>query len=106
MRNRITRRSFHQTASAIATTAIVGSSAYNTYAQDSLAVGVVRGEPTADKIGQEVLAAGGNVVDAIVAAALTAAVVAHHQTGIGGYGGHAILALDGGRHITSIDFNS
>lgn len=85
---------------------MVGSSAYNTYAQDSLAVGVVRGEPTADKIGQEVLAAGGNVVDAIVTAAFTAAIVAPHQTGIGGYGGHAILALDGGRHITSIDFNS
>ena len=29
-----------------------------------------------------------------------------HQTGIGGYGGHATLAVNGGRRITSIDFNS
>ncbi|MEY4817145.1 MAG: hypothetical protein RLZZ162_4218, partial [Verrucomicrobiota bacterium] len=36
--------------------------------------GVVRGEPTADKIGAEVLASGGNAVDAVVASALAAAV--------------------------------
>jgi gamma-glutamyltranspeptidase / glutathione hydrolase len=41
-----------------------------------------------------------------VAAALTAAVVVPHQTGIGGYGGHATLAVDGGRKVKSIDFNS
>src|SRR5262245_29829453 len=71
-----------------------------------MATGAVRGEPTAEKAGHKILAAGGNAVDAIVAAALTAAIVVPHQTGIGGYGGHATLAVDGGRKITSIDFNS
>src|SRR5207237_8602999 len=51
-------------------------------------------------------AGGGNAIDAVVAAALAAAIVVPHQTGIGGYGGHATLALDGGKTITSIDFNT
>src|SRR5262245_4924073 len=71
-----------------------------------MATGAIRGEPTAEKAGLKILAAGGNAVDAIVAAALTAAVVVPHQTGIGGYGGHATFAIDGGRAITSIDFNT
>src|SRR5437868_6360982 len=75
-------------------------------ADETSAVGVIRGEPTAEKVGLQVLADGGNAVDAIVAAALTAAVVVPHQTGIGGYGGHATLAVDGGRRITTIEFNS
>src|SRR5262245_32648315 len=99
----ITRRQFHQQVAAgvgaVATASI-------TVADDAPATGAIRGEPTAEKVGQQILAAGGNAVDAIVAAALTAAVVVPHQTGIGGYGGHATLAIDGGRVIKSIDFNS
>jgi gamma-glutamyltranspeptidase/glutathione hydrolase len=68
--------------------------------------GAICGEPTAEETGDRVLAAGGNVVDAIVASALTAAVSAIHQTGIGGYGGSMMLALDQGKTITSIDFNT
>jgi gamma-glutamyltranspeptidase / glutathione hydrolase len=67
--------------------------------------GVIRGEPTAEKVGLAILAKGGNAIDAAVAAAMTAAVVAPHQTGIGGYGGHMTLALAGTGRITSIDFN-
>jgi gamma-glutamyltranspeptidase/glutathione hydrolase len=52
------------------------------------------------------LRSGGNVADAIVTAALTAAVAAPHQTGLGGYGGHAVLALEGGRRVVAVDFNS
>jgi gamma-glutamyltranspeptidase / glutathione hydrolase len=70
------------------------------------ASGAICGEPTAEAVGAEVLAQGGNAVDAIVAAAFTAAVVAPHQTGIGGYGGCLMLALGGTKKVTSIEFNS
>jgi gamma-glutamyltranspeptidase / glutathione hydrolase len=68
--------------------------------------GVVSGEPAAEKAGIQVLARGGNAVDAIVCGALAAAVASPHHTGIGGYGGHMILALANGRKVTAIDFNS
>jgi gamma-glutamyltranspeptidase/glutathione hydrolase len=68
--------------------------------------GRVIGEPTAEKIGEQVLADGGNAFDAMVAAALAAAVAAPNQTGIGGYGGCATLALAGTRKFVSLDFNS
>ena len=68
--------------------------------------GLIKGEPTAEKVGERVLAEGGNAFDAIVAAALTAAIAAPYQTGIGGYGGSAMLATAGGKRITAIDFNS
>ncbi len=68
--------------------------------------GYVIGEPTAEKVGAQVLADGGNAIDAIVAAALTAAVAAPHQTGIGGYGLHGVFAIDGGKRIVAVDGNS
>lgn len=66
----------------------------------------MRGEPTAEQAGLAMLQRGGNVADAIVTAAFTAAVAAPHQTGLGGYGGHAVLALDKGRRLVAVDFNS
>jgi gamma-glutamyltranspeptidase/glutathione hydrolase len=68
--------------------------------------GCVVGQPQAARAGAEVLAAGGNAVDAAVAAALVAGVVAVHQCGIGGYGGHLVIALPGGRKVVAIDFNT
>ena len=68
--------------------------------------GFVIGEPTAEKVGARVLADGGNAVDAIVAAALAAAMAAPQQTGIGGYGAAGIFAVDGGRRIVALDANS
>ena len=68
--------------------------------------GHVVGEPAAEKVGMQVLADGGNAIDAIVAAALAAAVAAPHQTGIGGYGMSAVFAIDGGKRIVAIDGNS
>jgi gamma-glutamyltranspeptidase / glutathione hydrolase len=67
---------------------------------------LVAGHPQAAEAGNAVLAAGGNAVDAVVAAALVAGVVAVPLTGIGGYGGHLVLAgLPGGK-VSAIDFNS
>lgn len=67
--------------------------------------GRVNGHPQAAAAGMEVLAAGGNAVDAVVAAALVAGVVAVPSTGIGGYGGHLVVARPGGK-VHAIDFNS
>ena len=68
--------------------------------------GVVRGEPTADKIGAEVLASGGNAVDAVVASALAAAVCSPAMTGIGGYGTAIMIASADGKKVVAIDANS
>lgn len=68
--------------------------------------GVVIGELTAAKAGLKILADGGNAVDAAVASALAAAVVAPQSCGLGGYGGSAVIALARKRQVTAIDFNT
>jgi gamma-glutamyltranspeptidase / glutathione hydrolase len=68
--------------------------------------GCVVGQPQGARAGLDVLAAGGNAVDAAVAAALVAGVVAVPSCGIGGYGGHLVLARADGKKVTAIDFNS
>src|SRR5262245_2821834 len=67
--------------------------------------GLVVGQLEGAEAGNAVLAAGGNAIDAIVTAALVAGVVALHSTGIGGYGGHLVLARPDGK-VFAIDFNS
>lgn len=67
--------------------------------------GLVVGQPHAAEAGNFILADGGNAVDAIVAAALVAGVVAVTRCGIGGYGGHMAIGLPSGK-VTCIDFNS
>ncbi len=63
------------------------------------------GHPQAVSVGQAVLAAGGNAVDAVVAGAFMAGVVALPSTGIGGYGGVAMIGgLPDGK-VAAIDFN-
>ncbi len=68
--------------------------------------GQVVGDSEAALVGGHVLSDGGNAVDAIVAGAFAAAVTAVGHTGIGGYGGAATIAIEGGRRVISIDFNS
>lgn len=69
-------------------------------------IGHVVGETTGERVGMTVLADGGNAMDAIVAAALTAAVAAPASTGIGGFGMCAVIATEGGKRIVAIDGNS
>ncbi len=68
--------------------------------------GTVVGENTAARVGRDVLAGGGNVVDAVVAAALVACVVAPSNCGLGGYGGHMMVALANRNLVRAIDFNT
>jgi gamma-glutamyltranspeptidase/glutathione hydrolase len=68
--------------------------------------GVVRGEATADKIAAEILASGGNAVDAMVAAALACGIAAPQMTGPGGYAAAIIIASADGKKIAAIDGNS
>ena len=75
-------------------------------AQDDAGRGLVVGHVLAAKSGMEVLAAGGNAVDAAVAAGLAAGVSSVQMCGIGGYGGHLVIALPGGKKVTAIDFNT
>jgi gamma-glutamyltranspeptidase/glutathione hydrolase len=74
--------------------------------EGSKSQGCIVGQPEAARAGAEVLAAGGNAVDAAVTAALVAGVLAPHQCGPGGYGGHLVIAPTGSKKVTAIDFNS
>jgi gamma-glutamyltranspeptidase/glutathione hydrolase len=68
--------------------------------------GLVAGQVRAAEVGNKILRDGGNAVDAAVAAALAAGVAAPPGCGIGGYGGHMVIALKGGKKVTAIDYNS
>jgi gamma-glutamyltranspeptidase/glutathione hydrolase len=67
---------------------------------------VVIGEEIGAKVGERILAEGGNAIDAAVAAALMSCVATPSRCGICGYGGHMTIALKDGKKITSIDFNT
>jgi len=68
--------------------------------------GVVVGDRGAAKVGENILRDGGNAIDAAIAAAFAAGIVSPANCGVGGYGGHAVIALAGGKKLTAIDFNS
>lgn len=70
------------------------------------ASGAVVGNVVAAKVGEKILRDGGNAIDAAVGAAFAACIAMPGSCGIGGYGGHAVIGLAGGKKITSIDFNS
>ena len=66
----------------------------------------VEGLPVAAKVGAGAFTNGGNAIDAVITAAFAATVVAPQLCGVGGYGGHFIAAIHGGKKIVAIDFNS
>ena len=67
---------------------------------------VIAADPTAAQVGNKVLSDGGNAIDAVAAAALTACVVAAVSCAPAGYGGHMTIGLAREKKITSIDFNT
>lgn len=75
-------------------------------ADSNASAGAVVGDRIAAKIGEDVLRSGGNAIDAAIASAFAAGIASPHNCGVGGYGGHAVVALAGGKKITAIDFNS
>lgn len=68
--------------------------------------GSIVGNPVAARAGERVLQEGGNAIDAAITAAFAATVCSQVNCGLGGYGGHAVIALAGGMGVTSVDFNS
>lgn len=68
--------------------------------------GAVIGEENGAKVGERILAEGGNAIDAAVATALMGCVATPSRCGVGGYGGHMTIALKGAKKVTSIDYNT
>src|SRR4051812_38521368 len=62
--------------------------------------------PQGARAARDVLAAGGNAVDAAVAAMITTCVVLPGSVGLGGYGGSMIIHLAKPRKTVAIDFDS
>src|SRR5258706_8440815 len=68
--------------------------------------GAVVGDPAAVKVGEKILRDGGNAIDAAIATAFAVGIVSPSKCGVGGYGGHAMISLAGGKKTTAIDFDA
>ena len=89
-----------------AASAILPRLSFGATETSSQSSGAVVGDRIAAKAGEKILSDGGNAIDAAIAAAFAAGIASPSKCGIGGYGGHAIIGLAGGRKITAVDFNS
>ena len=86
--------------------ALVPNFSFAATESSSLPAGAIVGDTVATKVGEKILRDGGNAIDAAIAAAFAAGIASPSKCGVGGYGGHAMIALAGGRKITAIDFDS
>jgi gamma-glutamyltranspeptidase/glutathione hydrolase len=101
------RRSFIRCSSvAVAGSLVTPGIARSATAPARSSPGAVVGDPVAAKIGEQILRDGGNAIDAAIATAFAACICSPSKCGLGGYGGHAVIGLAGGKKITAIDFNS
>lgn len=91
---------------AVALGALAPRLAFGASESSGQAFGAVVGDPIGAKIGEKILRDGGNAIDAAVAAAFAAGIASPSKCGLGGYGGHAMIARAGGQKITAIDFDS
>ncbi len=107
MNDRVSRREMLRvTGAAAAFGALGGNGCLAAVRRTAESPGVIIGETNGAAAGRKVLAEGGNAIDAVVTAALVSCVAVPVQCGIGGYGGHAVIARAGGKHVVAIDFNS
>lgn len=67
---------------------------------------VAAGPPGAARIGAQIMAAGGNAFDAAAATCLGCCVLQPFSTGVGGYGGCAVVKEGKTGRVWSLDFNS
>jgi gamma-glutamyltranspeptidase/glutathione hydrolase len=74
--------------------------------KSSGAFGAIVGDPAATKVGEKILRDGGNAIDAAIATAFAVGIVSPSKCGVGGYGGHAMIALAGGKKTVAIDFDA
>ena len=74
--------------------------------KSSTEFGAIVGDPAATKVGAKILKDGGNAIDAAIATAFAVGIVSPSKCGVGGYGGHAMISLAGGKKTVAIDFDS
>ncbi len=100
------REMLSTTGKVIVASALAPNICFGKSENSSNAFGAIVGDAVAAKVGENILRNGGNAIDAAVATAFAAGITSPSKCGIGGYGGHAIIALAGGKKVTAIDFNS
>lgn len=104
--HRLTRRDFVSLAGTAALTSALAPSLLAREEKTAQPFGAVVGDPISAKLGETVLKEGGNAVDAAVTAALASCICSPSKCGIGGYGGHAMIALAHPKIAFAIDFDS
>jgi gamma-glutamyltranspeptidase/glutathione hydrolase len=92
-------------AAALALVGTRGAYATPLAADAPAATGHIEGHTEGAKAGVDILATGGNAVDAAVCAALVTCVVSPYHCGPGGYGGSFVVASPDGK-VSAIDFNT